>query len=404
MLHRQRDCTVTTIEETKQNRSATYKRKEDLVEQTNVYRSERSLRADRYYKQVVNSPYEVKDKEPTEGNQPDNFQERFDRHGNSFGTRVTTKQTRVPPPLKLAEEARSDALTWKNKTVSDVERGTINISPPYTQRRNPGGNRETQGRSLFPQRGPMEWRRKLTLGTSLASLQTAQPPLIPHPPGSPRTTRQENQSTSRNQAEAQIMDSLNEATMRYLNYPDPTEAAARRQRVMAGDARGQTEDRVASLLNGLGFPTEKTIETPSELHISSNLQRAQIMQELQETTQQYLSCADPVEAAARRQRVLDGDAAGLMERTADSILAASSLRRPLSPWELGIKSVSPPGIDFETAMQPSDAEVTPPPERRHLEEHIAINLSLERQERNPEKINIPAKLKSIVRFLDLRQD
>lgn len=83
------------------------------------------------------------------------------------------------------------------------------------------------------------------------------------------------------------------------------------------------------------------------------------MQELQEVTQQYLRCADPVEAAARRLRVLTGDAEGLMDKTANSILAATEeQRRPLSPWELGIKSVSPPGIDFDAAMQPSDVELS----------------------------------------------
>lgn len=96
--------------------------------------------------------------------------------------------------------------------------------------------------------------------------------------------------------------------------------------------------------------------------------KEQVMRELQEVTKQYLSCTDPVEAVARRQRVLLGDAEGLLEKTADSIMAAAAeQRRPLSPWERGIRSVSPPGIDFDIAMQPSDIEVTPPPSLRSLE-------------------------------------
>lgn len=47
------------------------------------------------------------------------------------------------------------------------------------------------------------------------------------------------------------------------------------------------------------------------------------MEELQEATRQYLSCPDPVEAAARRQRVNIGDAKGEMEAAALSIIKAA---------------------------------------------------------------------------------
>lgn len=49
------------------------------------------------------------------------------------------------------------------------------------------------------------------------------------------------------------------------------------------------------------------------------------MDELHEVTRQYMSCSDPVEAAARRQRILYIDANGLMEETAAAIMAASQV-------------------------------------------------------------------------------
>ena len=53
------------------------------------------------------------------------------------------------------------------------------------------------------------------------------------------------------------------------------------------------------------------------------------MEEFHEVTRQYLSCVDPVEAAARRQRVLYSDANGLMKATAASIMENSlSLQTP----------------------------------------------------------------------------
>ena len=50
----------------------------------------------------------------------------------------------------------------------------------------------------------------------------------------------------------------------------------------------------------------------------------QVMGELREVTVQYTSCADPTESAARKQRVLQGEARGLMANTAAQIIAATT--------------------------------------------------------------------------------
>lgn len=59
--------------------------------------------------------------------------------------------------------------------------------------------------------------------------------------------------------------------------------------------------------------------------------REEVMEDLQEVTRLYLSCPDPKEAAARRQRVMYNDTNGLMEATASRILAASASQQALSP-------------------------------------------------------------------------
>lgn len=46
----------------------------------------------------------------------------------------------------------------------------------------------------------------------------------------------------------------------------------------------------------------------------------EVMEELREVNYQYTNVADPVESAARRQRVLNGEVQGLMESTAASIV------------------------------------------------------------------------------------
>lgn len=49
----------------------------------------------------------------------------------------------------------------------------------------------------------------------------------------------------------------------------------------------------------------------------------EVMEELQQVTRLYTSCDDPIESAARKQRVLVSDAQGLMEETAQGIIIAA---------------------------------------------------------------------------------
>ncbi|KAG5395466.1 hypothetical protein IGI04_017280 [Brassica rapa subsp. trilocularis] len=78
-----------------------------------------------------------------------------------------------------------------------------------------------------------------------------------------------------------------------------------------------------------------------------------VMEDLHEVTRQYLSCPDPVEAAARRQRVLHGDAQGHMEETATAIIAAARKRQDQQALVFG-----------ERTSQSNP--VTPPPPQTNL--------------------------------------
>ena len=49
------------------------------------------------------------------------------------------------------------------------------------------------------------------------------------------------------------------------------------------------------------------------------------MEDLQDVTLQYLSCADPCEAQVRQRRVLQGDAHGQMEDTATRIISSAPI-------------------------------------------------------------------------------
>ncbi|XP_018460528.1 uncharacterized protein LOC108831485 [Raphanus sativus] len=192
-------------------------------QEANSRRQQETLYGDKGYLHPYHSRRELaleqtwKNKaESTQEHRRESFHDRVDCHGNSYGDRVATKQTRVPPPVREVDPKRAETTTWKSKPLAKKTEEQVYKSPPYSRNREGLRSREA------------------------------------------------------------------------YNHPK--------------------------------------------------------------------------EAAARRQRVLSSEAEGLLETTATSILqAAEEQRRPLSPWELGIREESPPGIDFETAMQPSDKEETPQP-------------------------------------------
>lgn len=48
-----------------------------------------------------------------------------------------------------------------------------------------------------------------------------------------------------------------------------------------------------------------------------------VLEDLREASYQYINCGDPTESAARRQRVLESEHSGLVEQTANNIIAAA---------------------------------------------------------------------------------
>ncbi|CAG7910582.1 unnamed protein product, partial [Brassica rapa] len=221
-------------------------------------------------------------------------------------------------------------------------------------------------RTPFPQRGLSEWRIKPTNLHSVMEQseqiqdenQRTQRDLPAH--------KSLHQTQGEKQAEDQVLKELDEATRLYLSCPDPTEAAARKQRVMNGDAKGQREETAAFILNSRSLHSTIPPGMSQEIPNNSKQTKEQIMEDLQEVTKQYLSCTDPIEAAARKQRVLTGDASGLMEETAASILAASEPpSRPLSPWELVLSPQGGDDKEEDTGLDFYYYEVSPlqPPHR-----------------------------------------
>lgn len=73
----------------------------------------------------------------------------------------------------------------------------------------------------------------------------------------------------------------------------------------------------------------------TSVHIPTN---EEVMEELHQTTLQYLSCIDPTEAAARRQRVLQGDSQGQMEQVAAGIIEAATRAAEITVHQNAVRS------------------------------------------------------------------
>lgn len=221
------------------------------------------------------------------------FKARVDRHGNPFGERVSTKQTRIPPPFATMRTTDPSTQSWFQKTTKE---GPLQNPPQYTKGRYTQAGDEKGGRDLFSQRSQGQWRPK------------------------------------------QVLEA---------------DAEGNRDPVNQNQDKGDEDSQLG---------------TPLRILDNQTTAKQAVMEDLHEVTRQYLNCADPVEAAARRQRVLYTDANGLMEETAARILASSQALHHNIELRHGIDSnpVTAPPRQEDNVQVPilqSRADIQTPPTR-----------------------------------------
>lgn len=83
-----------------------------------------------------------------------------------------------------------------------------------------------------------------------------------------------------------------------------------------------------------------------------------VMDELREVTVQYTSCADPTESMARKQRVLQGEARGMMADTAAQILAASPVIFQEQARDTDIQLTPQLPLSPDVPIHPAEQEAT----------------------------------------------
>lgn len=252
----------------------------------------------------VMETYQEKSNQGKGGSSYHPFQERVDRHGNAFGERISTKQTRNPPPETNTITLDNSNLTWRQKAAQ--ENGKIYSSPAYVKERDQAARSIRRGRDLFPQRSTSQWRPK-------------------------RSGEQEVNSTL---------------------APAPAEPNREQNAPKNNAQMGTHKERLA------------TVE--------------EVMEDLHEVTRQYLNCTDPIEAAARRQRVLYSDASGLMEETAARIVASSSNQHnlPVAEGALNSNPNTPPPIQEKPSQEflfPDPSLIRSPQGGEDVEEDIGMD-------------------------------
>lgn len=220
------------------------------LEHNASYRSSRQTTSDLLYRDTT---YQQEGK-PIAGKastQQEPFQERVDRHGNSFGPRVGALQPRAPPAVKREQRPRADSSNWRCNPQSAVPETQAYNSPPYTTERAPIREGRLQRNHPFPQRGMSEWREKPSLTRSISHNEDANVGTS-LPPAQQTMKTQGRQLTVVTEGEDHLIQELHRATNMYLSCSDPTEATARRLRVMASDKRGQTEVAAAGFMSNEG--------------------------------------------------------------------------------------------------------------------------------------------------------
>lgn len=187
------------------------------------------------------------------------FQQRVDRHGRSYGDRVSTKQTRVPPPVTRRSsdppaEARGRDRTMRNDTYQ-------NTSPQYVHNRRHHPYESSHRRTPFPPKEMKEWRAKghVPEQTNRTAHIDNNLPQLNSTPARIMETPTEEERGVQIPTQEEVMDQLHEVTLQYLSCADPTEAAARQRRVIASDSRGLTEETAARIIRTAQLATSQPI-------------------------------------------------------------------------------------------------------------------------------------------------
>ncbi|CAN7076132.1 unnamed protein product, partial [Brassica oleracea var. botrytis] len=181
------------------------------------------------------------------------FQQRYDRHGRPFGERISAAApSPTGPRNKLAPPAKPAIQTAANEISAppNEQREHAYYSPPYSRRRlhQNGGEHRQEDRDNRRNSPRLQWKAKSTLADQEATSQRRNSH-SPRPSLGRNLDRTDFPPLNEGITNATtVMEELREVTLQYLNVDDPTERAARQQRVMQSELDGTVEETAANII------------------------------------------------------------------------------------------------------------------------------------------------------------
>lgn len=179
------------------------------------------------------------------------FQQRLDRHGKPFGDRVSSAYLRPLGPRNKITPAldQSHPSRERVKTPGPKQNDHSYTSPPYTRRITNhndddwmGGNR----REAHRQSPNLQWRPKSPILNQEVTPPSA--PFFPPNPVGRNLNAAEFPPLPSVPSREEIMEDLRVVTLQYMNFSDPVEREARKQRVVQSELNGVVEETASHIL------------------------------------------------------------------------------------------------------------------------------------------------------------
>lgn len=186
----------------------------------------------------------------SDANSHKEYQERVDRHGNPFGSRVSSyavkahgPRNKLAPVTRKSESPQRDTATRKSAHVSEHY-----TSPAYSQRRKLPAppDKETEN---GPHKSTLQWQEKITPVIDLDNTRTE----ITTPQRMPigrNLEVQEFPPIAAHPTSEEVLEEIQEAILRYTSVEDPTECTAGKLRVLQSERNRTVEETVARIIQG----------------------------------------------------------------------------------------------------------------------------------------------------------
>ncbi|CAN7024434.1 unnamed protein product, partial [Brassica rapa subsp. trilocularis] len=179
------------------------------------------------------------------------YSKRLDRHGNPFGERVSASLI-TAKPLRNRISASTEEMGTRTIDPSGVK-DLMPSSPPYTTSRAPRKQyRETNSSFYEPARRSSQLRNNNRSShyhpRENEAPHSAWVEKIPRPPVERNLNVSDFPPIPRIPSTDEVMEELREVSYQYANCPDPTESAARKQRILDGEVHGLMEKTAVGII------------------------------------------------------------------------------------------------------------------------------------------------------------